>query len=97
MSKWVEQWTMPASKAGAKPYVVSLAEDGTWACGCKAWTLGRKKWGDCKHIAAMRHIVEKTELPRIEGVSLTLDDVTVTSKGRRRIQPGKPVTEDATA
>lgn len=48
MSKWIRKWNVP-SDSGNGEYVVSLSDQDTYGCSCKAWTMHFPRQ-DCKHI-----------------------------------------------
>ena|SRR5215831_14783853 len=57
--KYLEQWEYQGS--AAKPYVISLREDGMWLCSCPGWTMHARRdvnlrviRKDCKHITSYK-------------------------------------------
>jgi hypothetical protein len=105
MANWEYQWEIPASAGNGKTYTVSHdssaatetdlgAWDPQWACDCPAWTRGRKKWGDCKHIKMVKFLRKESDLPAVSGISVAnTDDIPVTFKGRRKINRRMDVVE----
>lgn len=49
MSKWVKKWSVPGSSGAA--WVVSVDEQGTYACSCPVWKFRRR---ECKHIELVK-------------------------------------------
>lgn len=47
------RWEVPSSSNPDTRYIVSMSEQGTWACGCIGWTrhFPRK---DCRHILLVK-------------------------------------------
>lgn len=53
-TQWTKQWTV-ASHTSDREYIVSMREDGTFACACPAWKFCKAPKVDCKHIRALRN------------------------------------------
>lgn len=51
MPKWIRKWKVPSNTDPETEYVVSLGDDGTWGCSCRAWIYRRQR---CDHIQQMQ-------------------------------------------
>lgn len=81
MAKWVKQWKVWGSAKA--PYVVSLGDDGTWACGCMAWTRSFPR-KDCKHIAKIKD--EESGADVMKLAKRVIESSPSSASLRRRVQ-----------
>lgn len=60
-SGWVAFYEVASHSNPEKTYIVAQKEDGSYGCGCPAWTFQRKHGGECKHISDLRHWLAQAE------------------------------------
>lgn len=57
MIRWAGKWDVPSNSDPFKTYVVSISEEGIWACDCWAWKRQSAPFEErknCKHILQVR-------------------------------------------
>ena len=71
--KWIKKWNVP-SDSGNGEYVVSLSDEDTYGCSCKAWTRHFPR-EDCKHILLVKagHGEEIAEMTAEQKAQIRLD------------------------
>jgi len=84
------RWEVPSSSNPDRNYVVSMSEQGTWACSCIGWTrhVPRK---DCKHIT----LIKMAEPPAKTFVALDVNyDIPRAAPTIKNVTPKPPTESD---